>query len=266
VSFIKSLQKKSKFLGLICTSLALTAPAAAAPVNANARYVVSLGGVNIATVKINLKDDGNNYDINLGANISGVGTLVASGSASASTSGKSHGASLKPKNMNISTRAKNTDFSVNVQYTSGNASGFQVDPPLINTIERIAIQRKHLKGVTDPIASFILKGKNLDANLCNQNLKIFTGLERFNIKMKYAKSDVATSTRTAYQGPVILCTMKYQAVSGHYTSSGMTKYLTNSKRMLIWYAPLKKSNLYIPYRLIIGTSAGDLSMVLTSLK
>ncbi len=236
------------------------------PVNANARYIVSLGGVNIATVKINLKDDGNNFDLTLGANISGIGTLVASGSASATTTGRSNNSSLTPKVMNISTKAKNKDFSVNVQYSGKNASGFQVDPPLINNIGRIPIERKHLLGVSDPIGSFILKGKKFNEQLCNNNLKIFTGLERFNIKMNYIKQQTATSSKTGYQGPVILCSMNYKPVSGHYKTSGMSTYLANSKRMLIWYAPLKDTSYSIPYRIIIGTSAGDLSMVLTGLK
>ncbi len=260
--------KKNYFKALLFTSLSslFISPAIASKIDANARYIVSLGGVNIATVKINLKDDGKNFNLSLGAKISGIGALVSSGTASASTKGISNSNSLLPKSMNISTKAKNTNFSVNVQYSGKNASGFQVDPPLINNIGRVPIERKHLLGVSDPIGSFIIKGKKLDSKLCKSNLKIFTGLERFNIKMKYVKTQTATSNKTGYQGPVILCTMDYQPVSGHFKTSGMSSYLANSKRMLIWYAPLKESDYFIPYRVIIGTSAGDLSMVLTSLR
>jgi len=60
--------------------------------------------------------------------------------------------------------------------------------------------------------------------------------------------------------------VRYIPVSGHYVDSGITKYLAKSNRFLIWYAPLGKEGHYIPYRVIIGTSAGDLSMVLTGLK
>jgi len=262
---VKSSFKKIKLIPYIL-AFSFVGSAIAAPTNSNARYIVSLGGINIATVKIDLNDDGNNFDISLGADISGVGSLVASGSAFAKIKGKSNGVKLAPKNMNISTKAKNKDFSVSVQYVGSNASGFQVEPAIINNIGRVPLERKDLVGVSDPIASFILKAKKLDAQLCKKNLKVFTGLERFNIKMKYAKTENATSSRTGYQGPVVLCTMQYVPVSGHYVSSGMTKYLAKSKRMLIWYAPLKETDYYIPYRVLIGTSAGDLSMVLTGLK
>lgn len=246
--------------------LLTTLPASAAPVDTNARYVVSLGGVNIATIKIAFKDENNRYNIDLSAAISGIGSLVVSGNASAGTSGSSLKSSLTPNRLDIETRSRGNIFSLAVQYSRGNASGFQVNPPVKNTINRVPIERKHLTGVTDPIGSFILKGKKLDAQLCNRRLKVFSGLERFDIKMSFAEAQTATSTRTAYQGPVILCKIKYVPVSGHYSNSAMTSYLASSKRFLIWYAPLGESGYFIPYRVLIGTSAGDLSMVLTGLK
>ena len=83
--------------------------------------------------------------------------------------------------------------------------------------------------------------------------------------MKFVEAQVATSKKTAYQGPVILCSVRYVPVSGHYKDSAITNYLAKSKRFLIWYAPLGESGHYIPYRILIGTSSGDLSMVLTRL-
>ncbi len=243
----------------------LASPVFGAPANANARYVVSLGGVNFANVKIKFEDDNKNYSLDLKANISGVGTLVAKGSAFASSVGKSTKKELRPTKLNIETRARNDKFNIAVQYRGGNASGFQITPPLINNIKRVAIERKDLLNVTDPLGSFILKGQKFDKNLCNQNLNIFSGLERFNIKMRFVERQIAKSKRTAYQGPVILCAINYEPISGHYEDSEITKYLAKSKRFLIWYAPLGKSGHYIPYRVLIGTAAGDLSMVLTGL-
>ncbi|MCF6343490.1 MAG: DUF3108 domain-containing protein [Devosiaceae bacterium] len=240
--------------------------ALAAPVNANARYIVSLGGINFAKVKISLNDDAKNYNINLDMKISGVGSLVASGSATGSVSGISSSKGLTPSKLNIMTDSRGEEFNVSVVYSKGNAVGFQVSPPLINDIGRVAIERKDLQRVTDPIGSFILKGKGFDERLCNQKLKLFSGLERFDVKMKFVEKQIATSKRTAYQGPVILCSVRYIPVSGHYVDSAITNYLAKSNRFLIWYAPLGENGHYIPYRVIIGTSAGDLSMVLTGLK
>ncbi len=265
-SFLRVTIKYLGYFIFFITGLALLIlPAYSSPANVDARYIISLGGINFAKVKISFSDDDKNYKISLGANISGVGTLVASGAASALIVGKSKNDKLVPTKLNIKTEAKREKFSISVQYNGGNASGFQIEPMLINEINRVAIERKHLLNVSDPLGSFILKGRALDENLCRQNLRIFSGLERFDIKMRFVEKQLATSKKTAYQGPVILCAMKYVPIAGHYADSEITSYLANSKRLLIWYAPLGKSGKFIPYRVLVGTSAGDLSMVLTGL-
>src|SRR5690606_37871812 len=120
--------------------------------------------------------------------------------------------------------------------------------------------------VNDMLAAFVLKGDALAPSLCNRKMQIFTGLERFNITMRFTREEVATSLRTGYQGPVVLCNLRYSPVSGHYASSEITRYLADSDRILIWYAPLSTPGYYVPYRVLVTTSIGDLSMVLTELK
>jgi hypothetical protein len=249
--------------GGLCALFALSAHAA--PVSTSAKYVVSLGGVNIAKAVIDFNDNGSNYAVDIDADVSGVGSLVASGSAMLESSGNSRGNALAAQGFNFSTRTRAEQFNVDVEYASGNATGFKIEPPLMNHVNRVALERKHLKGVSDPIGAFILKGDALDASLCNRRLKVFTGIERYDIAMSYAASQTATSNRTGYQGPVVLCKMRYIPVSGHFTSSEVTNYLANSDRILVWYAPLKNSGYFIPYRVLLGTTAGDLSMVLTGL-
>lgn len=258
----------AKWAILATTGLALslaTASAIAAPVKTTAKYVVSLAGVNIASVAISFKDDGNNYEIDMGAKVAGVGSLVASGTAAAGSSGQSGNGSLATKDFSLETRSKDKGFNVAIQFASGNAVGFQVDPPLVNNIDRVAIERKHLRAVSDPVGAFILKGDALSPELCNRRLKVFTGIERYDIAMSFAQAQTATSKRTGYQGPVVLCKLQYIPISGHFTTSEMTTYLANSDRILIWYAPLGTTGYFIPYRVLLGTDAGDLSMVLTNL-
>lgn len=265
MSFSRSLSFciKSMLAGLLV--IAGTTSLGATQVSTTAKYVVSLGGINVASVSIGFTDDGANYVVNLGANVSGVGTVVVSGTASAGSSGRSGSKNLSADNFDLETHSKGRDFVVAVQFAEGNTSGFQVEPPLVNNINRVAIERKHLRGVMDPLGSFILKGNSLSAELCDRRLKVFTGVERYDIAMSFAQVQTATSNRTGYQGPVVLCKLRYIPISGHFTTSEMTSYLANSDRFLIWYAPLGNSGYFIPYRVLLGTSVGDLSMVLTDL-
>ncbi|WP_297112223.1 DUF3108 domain-containing protein [uncultured Devosia sp.] len=251
-------------LALLAALLPLSAAnAMAAPVDAKASYVVTVGGINVAMVDIDLVDDGARYGLDLSARVAGLGSVVASGTATARVSGTSNGASLQSRSFALETRANGEVFTSNVGYEGRNVSAFQVQPPVQESYDRVPLERSHLTGVGDFLSAFILKGGALNAGLCDKTLKIFTGVERFNIRLSFLDTDEATSPRTGYQGPLVACSLKYQPISGHYQSSEMTNYLADTSRMILWYAPLGQSGYFIPYRVIIGTSMGDLSMVLT---
>lgn len=248
-----------------CGIVLMATSAAAAPVAATAQYLVSLSGTGIASVTIRLNDTGRRYAMAIDARITGLAQLVASGIAKVESAGVSNGRELVSEKFDLLTRAAGEDFTVSIEYAQKDVTAFIVTPPLINNIDRVALERRHLHGVNDMIAAFVLKGGGLDKSLCDRRLQIFTGLERFNVAMRFARADEATSKRTGYQGPVILCNIRYTPVSGHFTTSEITNYLADSDRILIWYAPLATPGYFIPYRVLLTTSMGDLSMVLTEL-
>ncbi len=248
-----------------CGVIMMAGTAAAAGATATAQYLISLSGTNIATVTIRLSDSGKRYAMALDARITGLAQLVASGIAKVDSEGISNGRELVSEKFDLLTRASGEDFTVSVEYAQKDVTAFVVTPPIINNIDRVALERKHLHGVNDMVAAFVLKGGTLDESLCDRKMQIFTGLERFNLAMQFAREDVATSKRTGYQGPVILCNIRYTPVSGHFTTSEITSYLADSDRILIWYAPLEAPGYFIPYRVLLTTSVGDLSMVLTEL-
>jgi hypothetical protein len=243
----------------------LALPTAAAEVKARASYVLTLGGINIANMDVDLTDDERYYTLDLSANVAGLGAVVSSGTATASSRGVSSGRGLVSQNFDLQTRASGETFSVDVTFAGGDVSSFKVEPPIIDNYDRVPIERRHLSGAGDFLSAFVLKGGALDKSLCQRKVGVFTGVERFNIAMNFAREEQASSPRTGYQGPVVLCTVDYQPVSGHFTTSDVTNYLADSDRIVIWYAPLGETGYFIPYRVLLGTNMGDLSMVLTGM-
>jgi len=247
-------------LAALLLSLGL-AQANAAEVDASATYVLTLGGINVAMMHVDLDDTGSDYTLDVKANVAGLGAIVASGTANVTAKGSSAGNTLRPESFSIDTRARSETFKVEVGFSGQNATSFKVDPP-VDEYDRVPIERSQLSGVGDFVSSFVIKGGALDKDICERRMKIFTGVERFNIDMNYVSDDEATSPRTGYQGPVVLCSLDYQPISGHYESNEMTAYLADQSRILVWYMPLGQTGYFIPYRVLLGTSMGDLSMVL----
>lgn len=255
-----------RFAPIVVLALSLSLPAVAAPVEATADYVLTLGGINVAAMSVDLSDNGSRYSLGLSANVAGLGTLVASGTATATSKGSSAGNSLAAQTFDLQTRANGETFTVDVTFAGQDVAAFKVEPPILDNYDRVPLERRHLTGVGDFLSAFVLRGNGLDKSLCRHKANIFTGVERFNIAMSFAGEDEATSLRTGYQGPVILCTVDYDPVSGHFTTSEITNYMAGSDRIIIWYAPLGDTGYFIPYRVLLGTSMGDLSMVLTRMR
>ena len=246
--------------------LGLVPTASAAEVQVTARYSVTLGGTQIALATVKLETQGDKYSMILDARVSGLATLVATGTARASSRGAVQKSGLRASLFDMVTRASGGEYSSDISFSTNGVESFVVAPPILNNIDRIAIERKHLTASNDMLAPFVVRGDGLNAQLCERKMPIFTGTERFNLTMRYARGDTATSKRTGYQGPVIVCAMRYTPISGHYTSSEITRYLAENDRILIWYAPLETEGWYIPYRALVTTAEGDLSMVLTELE
>lgn len=255
-----------RFASLATLLLLACAPARAADVDARASYILTLGGINIASMDVGLTDDGASYAVDLSANVTGLGAVVASGTAKANTTGRSSGSQLVARTFGLQTRANGDNFKIDVTFSGGDVDSFKVEPPIIDNYDRVPLERRHLTGVTDFLSAFLLRGNGLDKSLCQRRVGIFTGVERFNVELSFAGTDEATSPRTGYQGPVVLCSVNYKPVSGHFTSSEITTYLADNDRIVVWYAPLGETGYFIPYRVLLGTSMGDLSMVLTSMR
>lgn len=231
-----------------------------------ARYVVNIGGTIIADAEFDLRQSGSTYSLGLDARVIGLGQFVARGSATANVEGRAMRTAYRGENFNLQTRTSEGTVTVNVRFSSGDVAAFFTDPPVQPRIDQVPLERRQLIGVNDMLSAFILKAEGLDKALCDRKLRIFTGVERFDLQLHFVGAETATSARTGYQGPVILCQISYRPISGHYLSSEITNYLQTSDRILIWYAPVEDSNTYIPYRVLIGTTLGDLSMVLTRLR
>nr|WP_246473131.1 DUF3108 domain-containing protein [Pelagibacterium limicola] len=231
-----------------------------------AQYVVTLNGINIAYINVRLNLENGIYQLDLTADVAGLAQIVAQGSGAVNSGGRVTASGLASDRFYLETRTSAERFSVEARYSNGTADHFAVSPPLPANPDRVQVTAAHRRGVNDPVASFILRGQGLDETLCNRTMPVFTGIERFDLQLSFAQLDTATSSRTGYQGPVIACAMRYVPIAGHFESSEITAYLRNNQRMMAWFAPLGESGFFIPYRVLIGTSFGDLSLVLTSVQ
>lgn len=261
-----SIRSLCQTLLFIMSVLISATPVLGAGVNIDTRYVITLRNTNIANVSVQFEDIGDRYKIQIFGDVSGLAKFITSGTAHLISEGQSTPSGLVSEKFELKTITSESVFTAGFNAINQNATSFYVQPPLTINQGRVPIAAAHRQNINDPIASFLIKAPKLDKSVCDQSFEVFTGVERYDIKLTYADHQTATSKRTGYQGPVVLCKMNYNPIAGHFSTSDTTNYMKNNQRFLIWYAPLENSEYMIPYRVLVGTAFGDLSMVLTQIK
>ena len=123
----------------------------------------------------------------------------------------------------------------------------------------VPVERRHLQHVTDPMSALMMisrKGRS-HRSACNRTLPIYDGKQRFNLKLSYKRSTrVSRSQSGGYAGPIIVCRVRYQPISGYKPHKKDIKFMKRNRNIEMWLMPLPKSRSYAPYRLILPLPIG----------
>jgi len=123
----------------------------------------------------------------------------------------------------------------------------------------VPVTTAHLKNVMDPMSALMLiarKGKS-HRTACSQNIPIYDGKQRFNLKLSYKRSiRVNRKQSGGYAGPVIVCRVRYQPISGYKPHKKDVKFMAKTKGIELWLMPLPKSRNYAPYRFVLPLPVG----------
>lgn len=254
----------STLLGL---TIEMAAAQEASNISAKARYSIALRGFSIATAKIDLLASARDFSIDVDTRVSGLARLVASGSAKVISKGFVRGTGLRTEFFNLETLANEQRFNLGFQNNNaGNVVHIALEPTPVKNESRVKIRPSHKRNVIDPMSAFVIRTNKLDRSICQRTARVFTGLERYDLKFSFTAIEEAKSRKSPYKGMLVACNIRYVPISGHFGSSQMTRYMRDNERFTVWFAPLESGNMVIPYRVLIGTENGDLTMNLRKLE
>ena len=95
-------------------------------------------------------------------------------------------------------------------------------------------------------------GKTAVPEACERTIPIFDGHTRYNLRLSFKRVDTV-STEGGYQGPVIVCAVKFFPVAGYDPKHFLITYLAAQHDIEIWLAPIAGSRLMVPYRMSMPT-------------
>ncbi len=243
----------------LLASALLVTPAIAKKSSVGGLYSISLAGFTIGRGSLSLVMQGNAYSAKVGLEPAGIGTLFSTGKGGAEASGWLVGSKVVPSKYRMASHAANRDFFVALGQGSGHIRSMEVTPKFKPNKERIKVTKRHRRNAMDPLSAALMpvptSKKALGPDACKRKLPIFDGWTRFDIKLTY-KGTKEVSGR-GYDGPVVVCKAKWIPVAGHRPSKESVKYMAKAS-METWLAPTSRTNVLIPYRIMISTKTGRL--------
>jgi Protein of unknown function (DUF3108) len=247
---------------LLCAALALLAAADAAragQTKLEARYVASLAGVQIGrgVWVVDIVDD----QYSAAANGGTTGLLQAISSGHGTATGRGTLGAGKPVTSNYAATVvadKKTD-EVRMTVSAGNVKDYSAQPPWPLVPDRVPVTEAHRHGIIDPMSAWLMPvAGNADPvrpEACQRTLSVFDGRGRFDLILAYKRMDRVRSER-GYEGPVVVCSVRYNPISGHRPARSAVKYLMAQRDIEVALAPLAGSRVVVPYRISVPTMLG----------
>jgi len=250
---------------LFCVSVATVLLAVGAPARAagqgklEARYIASLAGIPIGrgVWVVDVTDD--QYTAAANGKTTGLLQVIAAGRGSAAGRGTVNGG--KPVSSNYAATVvseKKTD-EVQIAVSAGNVKEYSVAPPWPLVPDRVPVTEAHRRGVIDPMSAWLMpvagNGDLMKPDACHRTLAIFDGRGRFDLVLSYKRMDRVKSEK-GYEGPVVVCAVRYHPIAGHRPNRSAIKYLMAQRDIEVALAPLAGTRILVPYRVSVPTALG----------
>jgi hypothetical protein len=233
-------------------------PAPARAASLQVEYEISLSGFSVGTADASASLNGDRYNMQIQARLTGLAGAITGGSLGASASGTVSSAKPLPSAYAVTSQSSTEQRTVRLGMAGGNVASVHIAPPLDPHGERVPIKELHKRGVIDPVSALLMpfygRGEPADPAACNRTLPVFDGAARFDIVLSYAET--RTVDRPGYSGPVLVCNARYVPIAGHRPDRPATQFMRDNQDLSVWLAPVEGTRILIPMRISVRTMMG----------
>ena len=237
----------------------------------SAVYKVNLGRFNLGNFRVTTTVQEGGYQLRGEGTFSVLEGLIFKWQGITSSRGRVTDEGPAPSSyaFNYSDGGKNSE---RLRITFGNGAVQQVSiVPKRRIPGLIPVRREQLVGVIDPMSGAFLTARspnpNGDLSVCNQMLPVFDGRSRFDLVLKPKKRVmVQNRSRSSYSGPAAVCRVKFVPISGYRPDDAGIQHMKQSNEIEVWLMPVRGTDMYVPYRIVLPTPVGYGTAVITSIK
>ena len=238
----------------------------------SAVYEVSLGNFNLGDFRITTSVRDGSYSMRGEGKFSILEGLVYKWHGVTSGAGRMTAEGPEPQTYAFSySEGSNRGERLRMTFDDGSVEQISVAPKRRPLPRTIPVRREQLEGVVDPMSGAFLTARspnpNGDLSVCNQLLPVFDGHSRFDLVLKPKKRVmVHNKSSGGYTGPAAICRVKFIPISGYQPDNAGIRMMSQSQDIEVWLVPVKGTDRYVPYRVVLPTPVGFGTAVAKSIR
>jgi Protein of unknown function (DUF3108) len=244
--------------------------AAAQPADAQskleARYTASLAGVPLGRGIWVIDVAGDHYSSSASGKTVGLLQVISSGQGSVAANGTVNGGKPVSARYAATVVTEKRSDQVQIALASGTVKEYSAVPVWPPVPDRVPVVDAHRRGVIDPMSAALMpvagNGDPVRPEACNRSLAIFDGRGRFDLTLSYKRME-RVKTEKGYEGPVVVCMVRYHPVAGHRVNRWAIKFLAETRDIEVALAPIGPTRVLVPYRVSVPTSLGTATLEAT---
>ncbi|HEY1747780.1 MAG TPA: DUF3108 domain-containing protein [Xanthobacteraceae bacterium] len=231
---------------------------AAAQAKLDATYRATLLGLPIGHISWTVELHNNKFTTAATGGISGLLRIFSDGHGDVSAQGNLAGGAPVASHFALTLVAGKWSDEVRILFHGNKAQEYVTATPAPGA-NQVPITDANRTGVLDPMTALLVHipgvGKTAVPEACERTIPIFDGHTRYNLRLSFKRVDTV-STEGVYQGPVVVCDVKFFPVAGYDPKHFLITYLASRHDIEIWLAPITGSRLMVPYRMSMPTPMG----------
>ncbi|MEA2934797.1 MAG: hypothetical protein QOD74_1443 [Variibacter sp.] len=254
-------------LSLAATTLALVTSTfdASAQVKLEANYKVALIGVPLGQAAWVIDVDHDRYTVAASAQLGGLIKVFSAGEGAGASKGLLQGGRLLPQSYAVNIRSKNKVEDVRMTYAGPVVKTISAEPQWDPSPETIPLTEVHKRGTVDPISAGLMPpvgNGEFGPEACQRSLTMFDGRMRFDLVLDYKRTEQSRNA-PGYQGPVVVCSVTFKPIAGHEPNRSAIRFLSGSKDIELWLAPIEGTQFVAMYRIVVPTVLGAATLEAT---
>lgn len=246
---------------LVCLIVGAWPLPAAAQARLKASYTISMTGVSIGQIFWRVDIDDKRYTTLAQGKASGMLSVLVSGEGSVVAQGVVADGRLAASVFTSRIADDEGNSELRMTFEDGAVKDMIGPPPPPG--KRIAVTEADRRGVSDPLTAVLIPaqagGDALAAGNCDRVLPIFDGRRRYNLALSFKRLDKIRLARS-FSGPILVCGVILQPISGYRADSMLVKYLAGRRDLELWFAPIAGTAFIAPIRVLLPTLLGTLEI------